>query len=66
MTLLTLACSLMQTKVVALSPARSSMLPRAPRTVLRAAKDDMPPYDGYEDEVAKRRKFTTPDTAPTC
>ena len=31
------------------------MLPRAPRTVLRAAKDDMPPYDGYEDEVAKRR-----------
>ncbi len=55
MTLLTLACSLMQTKVVALSPARSSMLPRAPRTVLRAAKDDMPPYDGYEDEVAKRR-----------
>ena len=45
----------MQTKVVALSPARSSMLPRAPRTVLRAAKDDMPPYDGYEDEVAKRR-----------
>ena len=31
------------------------MLPRAPRTVLRAAKDDMPPYDGYEVEVAKRR-----------
>ena len=44
----------MQTKVVALSPALS-FLPRAPRTVLRAAKDDMPPYDGYEDEVAKRR-----------
>ena len=37
-----------------LSPALS-FLPRAPRTVLRAAKDDMPPYDGYEDEVAKPR-----------
>ena len=31
------------------------VLPRAPRTAPRAAKDDMPPYDGYEDEVAKRR-----------
>ena len=58
MMLLLLACALMQTKVVALSPARSSMLPRAPRTAtaLRAAGDDaLPPYDGYEDEVAKRR-----------
>ena len=48
----------MQTKVVALSPARRSLLPRAPRTatVLRAAGDDaLPPYEGYEDEVAKRR-----------
>ena len=42
------------TFAAALSPALS-FLPRAPRTVLRAAKDDMPPYDGYEDEVAKRR-----------
>ena len=42
------------TSAAALSPALS-FLPRAPRTVLRAAKDDMPPYDGYEDEVAKRR-----------
>ena len=44
--------------VMALSPARRSLLPRAPRTatVLRAAGDDaLPPYDGYEDEVAKRR-----------
>ena len=55
MMLLLLACSLMQTKVVALSPAREFAAARAPRTVLRAAKDDMPPYDGYEDEVAKRR-----------
>jgi hypothetical protein len=58
MMLLLLACSLMQTKVVALSPARRSLLPRAPRTAtaLRAAGDDaLPPYDGYEDEVAKRR-----------
>ena len=42
------------TSAAALSPALS-FLPRAPRTVLRAAKDGMPPYDGYEDEVAKRR-----------
>ena len=42
------------TSAMALSPAPSH-LPRAPRTALRAAKDDMPPYDGYEDEVAKRR-----------
>ena len=42
------------TSAAALSPALS-FLPRAPRTVLRAAKDDMPLYDGYEDEVAKRR-----------
>ena len=58
MTLLTLACSLMQTKVVALSPARSPRLQRPPRTatILRAAGDDaLPPYEGYEDEVAKRR-----------
>ena len=53
MMLLLLACSLMQTKVVALSPALS-FLPRAPRTILHAARD-VPPYDGYEDEVAKRR-----------